>query len=89
MDYKIAEQRLMKAQAYGSRGDFEAAMDDLQAIIKDYPQYGDAYYYIAMIYEKRGHLDESAQAYTNAIKYGLRSPKLQGFAHCNLGHQYS
>ena len=87
-DRDFAKRRVALASIYGSQGRFDEAMRELKRAVEADPEFGDAYYFMGLIYEKRGLLDESAKMYKLATKYESTSPRFRGMAHCNLGAIY-
>jgi lipoprotein-anchoring transpeptidase ErfK/SrfK len=71
---------LHKAEAASARGDYEAAIKDLGILISRYPESPQAelaFFTLASVYEKKGELLKSREAYQKILEKFAASPNVQ------------
>lgn len=76
-DNNILKARLLMAQIYADREDYDKALEEYESILEKYTNCADAYYGIGCIYEKQNNKVKARAEWIKALKIQVNHPGAQ------------
>lgn len=67
-DDEILKSRILTANIYLEKGNYETALKEFESILEKYPSAADAYYGIGVVYEKQGNLVKARAEWRKTLK---------------------